>query len=315
MRHSKLLTWCVNSVWKVWNSISWFFTSHFLWAEIPFCHVLITLSISYSQILYVLHLKWNKVLLGQLLVFVMASCIAKLPYVFAASDLLFPCVKSIWLLKGSVSSAWHLVWGFFNLILYWYLNPSFFALHRVETACTKLVQAASMLKADPYSVPARDYLIDGSRGILSGTSDLLLTFDEAEVFLHPFIQSYSNNFVKKIPVFLLNNEVRLKNVLKERNINQVKLFLAGSILYHLIHCLHVAGCEWGPNFRNICWFNNIFVVTSDSGGTDLTASCALRLSQCIGAKWWTPSVLCLAWCSEWLEIGQHDIISSLLGRL
>lgn len=53
--------------------------------------------------------------------------------------------------------------------------------HRVENACTKLVQAATMLKADPYSVPARDYLIDGSRGILSGTSDLLLTFDEAEV--------------------------------------------------------------------------------------------------------------------------------------
>ncbi|XP_056432450.1 vinculin b isoform X1 [Gadus chalcogrammus] len=55
------------------------------------------------------------------------------------------------------------------------------AFSKVETACTKLVQAASMLKADPYSVPARDYLIDGSRGILSGTSDLLLTFDEAEV--------------------------------------------------------------------------------------------------------------------------------------
>uniref|UniRef100_A0A8C5I753 Vinculin n=1 Tax=Gouania willdenowi TaxID=441366 RepID=A0A8C5I753_GOUWI len=52
---------------------------------------------------------------------------------------------------------------------------------KVENACTKLVQAASMLKADPYAVPARDYLIDGSRGILSGTSDLLLTFDEAEV--------------------------------------------------------------------------------------------------------------------------------------
>lgn len=51
---------------------------------------------------------------------------------------------------------------------------------RVENACTKLVQAAQMLKADPYSVQARDYLIDGSRGILSGTSDLLLTFDEAE---------------------------------------------------------------------------------------------------------------------------------------
>ncbi|KAK2866781.1 hypothetical protein Q7C36_002837 [Tachysurus vachellii] len=52
---------------------------------------------------------------------------------------------------------------------------------KVENACTKLVQAAQMLKSDPYSVPARDYLIDGSRGILSGTSDLLLTFDEAEV--------------------------------------------------------------------------------------------------------------------------------------
>lgn len=60
------------------------------------------------------------------------------------------------------------------------------AFRRVENACTKLVQAASMLKADPYSVPARDYLIDGSRGILSGTSDLLLTFDEAEVFILPF---------------------------------------------------------------------------------------------------------------------------------
>lgn len=52
---------------------------------------------------------------------------------------------------------------------------------RVENACAKLVEAAQMLRTDPYSVPARDYLIDGSRGILSGTSDLLLTFDEAEV--------------------------------------------------------------------------------------------------------------------------------------
>lgn len=63
----------------------------------------------------------------------------------------------------------------------------FVLLLRVENACTKLVQAASMLKADPYSVPARDYLIDGSRGILSGTSDLLLTFDEAEVLICSFI--------------------------------------------------------------------------------------------------------------------------------
>lgn len=72
----------------------------------------------------------------------------------------------------------YLVWSSSNRVLS--------AFHRVENACTKLVQAASMLKADPYSVPARDYLIDGSRGILSGTSDLLLTFDEAEVFIFPF---------------------------------------------------------------------------------------------------------------------------------
>lgn len=54
----------------------------------------------------------------------------------------------------------------------------------MENSSSKLVQAAQMLKADPYSVPARDYLIDGSRGILSGTSDLLLTFDEAEVCIY-----------------------------------------------------------------------------------------------------------------------------------
>uniref|UniRef100_A0A8C6PTE2 Vinculin n=1 Tax=Nothobranchius furzeri TaxID=105023 RepID=A0A8C6PTE2_NOTFU len=67
-----------------------------------------------------------------------------------------------------------------NFVLF-FKKEVLFNLAKVENACTKLVQAASMLKADPYSVPARDYLIDGSRGILSGTSDLLLTFDEAEV--------------------------------------------------------------------------------------------------------------------------------------
>ncbi|XP_078477864.1 vinculin-like, partial [Lampetra planeri] len=54
------------------------------------------------------------------------------------------------------------------------------AFSKVESACSTLVQAASMLVGDPYSVAARDFLIDGSRGILSGTSDLLLAFDEAE---------------------------------------------------------------------------------------------------------------------------------------
>lgn len=53
-----------------------------------------------------------------------------------------------------------------------------------------------MLKADPYSVPARDYLIDGSRGILSGTSDLLLTFDEAEVIMYSFFVSFIYLFWK-----------------------------------------------------------------------------------------------------------------------
>lgn len=54
-----------------------------------------------------------------------------------------------------------------------------------------------MLQSDPYSVPARDYLIDGSRGILSGTSDLLLTFDEAEV-RHPEVPA--DLFLTKSPV-------------------------------------------------------------------------------------------------------------------
>ncbi|CAH1270147.1 VCL [Branchiostoma lanceolatum] len=52
---------------------------------------------------------------------------------------------------------------------------------RVEEASHLLVDASNMLRDDPYSRPAREKLIDGARGILSGTSQLLLTFDEAEV--------------------------------------------------------------------------------------------------------------------------------------
>ncbi|XP_052753588.1 vinculin [Galleria mellonella] len=55
------------------------------------------------------------------------------------------------------------------------------ALRRVETAATLLQQASDMLRADPYSGPARKKLIEGSRGILQGTSALLLCFDESEV--------------------------------------------------------------------------------------------------------------------------------------
>ncbi|XP_054274606.1 vinculin-like isoform X7 [Macrosteles quadrilineatus] len=55
------------------------------------------------------------------------------------------------------------------------------ALYRVEGASKLLEEASGMLKVDPYSGPARKKLIEGSRGILQGTSSLLLCFDESEV--------------------------------------------------------------------------------------------------------------------------------------
>ncbi|XP_044727451.1 vinculin isoform X2 [Chrysoperla carnea] len=55
------------------------------------------------------------------------------------------------------------------------------ALIRVEEASKLLEEASALLKADPYSAPARKKLIGGSRGILQGTSALLLCFDESEV--------------------------------------------------------------------------------------------------------------------------------------
>lgn len=55
------------------------------------------------------------------------------------------------------------------------------ALHRVESAAKLLEEASSLLKADPFSQPARKKLIEGARGILQGTSALLLCFDESEV--------------------------------------------------------------------------------------------------------------------------------------
>ncbi|XP_048506102.1 vinculin isoform X7 [Athalia rosae] len=55
------------------------------------------------------------------------------------------------------------------------------ALYRVEGASRLLEEASAMLKQDPYSGPARKKLIEGSRGILQGTSSLLLCFDESEV--------------------------------------------------------------------------------------------------------------------------------------
>ncbi|KAF2353880.1 Vinculin/alpha-catenin [Trinorchestia longiramus] len=55
------------------------------------------------------------------------------------------------------------------------------ALHRVEAAARLLEEASALLKSDPYSQPARKKLIEGARGILQGTSSLLLCFDESEV--------------------------------------------------------------------------------------------------------------------------------------
>ncbi|ELU06809.1 hypothetical protein CAPTEDRAFT_221766 [Capitella teleta] len=55
------------------------------------------------------------------------------------------------------------------------------ALNRVEEASILLIQASDMLRSDPFSAPARKKLIEGSRGILQGTSALLLAFDESEV--------------------------------------------------------------------------------------------------------------------------------------
>lgn len=55
------------------------------------------------------------------------------------------------------------------------------ALSRVDRAAKLLEEAAYMLKDDPYSQQARQLLIEGSRGILQGTSSLLLCFDESEV--------------------------------------------------------------------------------------------------------------------------------------
>lgn len=65
-----------------------------------------------------------------------------------------------------------------DLILKQDMPPS---LLRVETAAHLLEEASGMLRGDPYSGPARKKLIEGSRGILQGTSSVLLCFDESEV--------------------------------------------------------------------------------------------------------------------------------------
>lgn len=55
------------------------------------------------------------------------------------------------------------------------------ALERVQKSSKLLEDACGMLRVDQYSVSARRKLIEGARGILQGTSALLLCFDESEV--------------------------------------------------------------------------------------------------------------------------------------
>lgn len=55
------------------------------------------------------------------------------------------------------------------------------SLERVEKASRRLEEASAMLKENPFSQPARKKLIEGSSGILQGTSLLLTCFDESEV--------------------------------------------------------------------------------------------------------------------------------------
>ena len=55
------------------------------------------------------------------------------------------------------------------------------SLNAIEKACESLEHASKSLKQDPYSQAGRDTLIEGSRGILQGTTNMLITFDESQV--------------------------------------------------------------------------------------------------------------------------------------
>ena len=55
------------------------------------------------------------------------------------------------------------------------------ALHKVNGAAKLLEEAAKLSRIDPLSKAARAKLIEGSRLILQGTSNVLMVFDESEV--------------------------------------------------------------------------------------------------------------------------------------
>ena len=51
----------------------------------------------------------------------------------------------------------------------------------IEKAADLLETACKEMKGDPYSQRGRDHLIAGSRGILQGTTAMLVSFDESQV--------------------------------------------------------------------------------------------------------------------------------------
>eukprot|EP00092_Neocalanus_flemingeri_P039320 GFUD01042810.1.p1 GENE.GFUD01042810.1~~GFUD01042810.1.p1 ORF type:complete len:853 (+),score=245.06 GFUD01042810.1:140-2698(+) len=51
----------------------------------------------------------------------------------------------------------------------------------IEKAAESLAQASTSLKSDPFSQVGRDHLIEGSRGILQGTTAMLICFDASQV--------------------------------------------------------------------------------------------------------------------------------------
>jgi hypothetical protein len=55
------------------------------------------------------------------------------------------------------------------------------SLEAIEKAADLLEQACKDMKRDPYSKAGRDRLIAGSRGILQGTTAMLVFFDESQV--------------------------------------------------------------------------------------------------------------------------------------
>ena len=70
------------------------------------------------------------------------------------------------------------------------------ALTTIEKASTYLEEACKEMKMDPYSQSGRDRLITGSRGILQGTTAMLVSFDESQVMyllLIGYVDLYTDN--------------------------------------------------------------------------------------------------------------------------